>query len=541
VGRDASRQRAVPWILALTAGVLQVLIFPSPSLPFLAWIAITPLMVCILRDAAKSSSNNYHAPKVLRSFALGYLCGVVWYAGSCYWIYHVMHSYGGLQPVVAALILFGFCLYLGLYHGLFALLLALGARGREPHVGRALLLAPFFWIAVELARARITGFPWDLLGTAQVDNIALTRVATFTGVYGVSFEIAVINAGFAAAFLVPLRSRGTLLGTVLGVAVLLQAGRLVHPAPSAHDHVATLVQVDIPILEENAWTPQLLHRTLQSLEAISIPAARDAEAQQGVPGLIVWPESPAPFFAPDPNVRTELSEMARTSSSYVVAGSLALGPEASADRQQMYNSAALISPTGDWAERYDKIHLVPFGEYVPYRELFSFAGKLTREVGDFTPGANRRPLDVGAMKLGIFICYESIFPDEVRQFAQRGAQVFVNISNDSWFGPTGAPGQHLNMVRMRGIENRRWVLRSTNTGITTAIDPFGRVVARAPSNQRLALNAPYARISDNTFYTLYGDWFAYACAIISVAGLIFLRISSSRKPRGSGRLIWTRN
>ncbi len=522
--------------MAAASGVLQVLIFPSPSLPLLAWIALAPLVVAILGRAASSSSNNYHAPGLLRSFALGYVCGVVWYAGSCHWIYHVMNSYGGLQPMVAALILLGFCLYLGLYHGLFGLLLALAARGREPHVGRALLLSPFLWVAVELARARVTGFPWDLLGTSQVSNIALTRVATFTGVYGVSFEIAVINSGFAAAYLVPLRKRGTLLAGVLGVAVLLQAGSLVRPAAAAHDKVATLVQVDIPILEENQWTAARLRSTLSGLEQISIPAARDAEAQHGIPGLIIWPESPAPFFAPDPAFRSAMSEMASVSNAYVVVGSLAVNQAAGADRQQMYNSAALIAPSGAWAQRYDKIHLVPFGEYVPYRELFSFAGKLTREVGDFSAGAERRPLDLGSEKLGVFICYESIFPDEVRQFARRGAQAFVNISNDGWFGPTGAPGQHLNMVRMRAIENRRWVLRSTNTGITAAVDPFGRVVARAPSEQRLALNAPYAEISSTTFYTRHGDWFAYACAIIAVAGLVFLHRS-----RGSGRLIWTKN
>jgi apolipoprotein N-acyltransferase len=514
-----------------------VLIFPSPSLAFLAWAALTPLIISILHGAARSSVDNYCPPRLLRSFLLGYICGIVWYGGSCYWIYHVMNSYGGLEPVVAVAVLIAFCLYLGLYHGLFGLLLALAARGRQPHVGRALLLSPFLWVAVELARARITGFPWDLLGTAQVGNIALTRVATFTGVYGVSFEIALINAGFAATFLVPVPKRAALLGGVLGVAILLQAGNLVHPVPSPHDYVATLVQVDIPILEENQWTPGLLQRTIASLEQISVPAAGDAEAQQGIPGLIVWPESPAPFFATDPNFRADVSSMAQMANAYVVAGSLGLNQsQGAAEHQQMYNSAVLVAPTGEWTARYDKIHLVPFGEYVPFRELFSFAGKLTREVGDFSPGFDRHPLDVGSMKLGVFICYESIFPDEVRQFARAGADVFVNISNDSWFGPTGAPGQHLNMVRMRAIENHRWVLRGTNTGITAAIDPYGRVVARAPSNQRIALNAPYARVSGTTFYTRHGDWFAYACAIISLVALVFLRY-----PRASGRLIWTRN
>jgi apolipoprotein N-acyltransferase len=215
-------------------------------------------------------------------------------------------------------------------------------------------------------------------------------------------------------------------------------------------------------------------------------------------------------------------------------GSLAMKYVASPQRPpELYNSAALVGPNGDWVARYDKVHLVPFGEYVPFKSLFVFAEKLTREVGDFTPGGDRRVLDLGSYKIGAFICYESIFPDEIRQFAQRGAQVFVNISNDGWFGASGAPGQHLNMARMRAIENRRWLLRATNTGITGSIDPYGRVVARAPVNQRLEVQAPYALISTTTFYTRHGDWFAYLCVITSILGLA-LRV------RGSGRVIWSK-
>jgi len=162
---------------------------------------------------------------------------------------------------------------------------------------------------------------------------------------------------------------------------------------------------------------------------------------------------------------------------------------------------------------------VPFGEYVPFRSLLRFAEKLTREVGDFGRGTERAPLALDEHRIGAFICYESIFPDEIREFALRGAELFVNISNDGWFGESGAPGQHLNMARMRAIENRRWLLRATNTGITASIDPLGRVVARAPRNQRIALQAPYATLTELTFYTRHGDWFAWTCVVISVLGL----------------------
>ena len=188
----------------------------------------------------------------------------------------------------------------------------------------------------------------------------------------------------------------------------------------------------------------------------------------------------------------------------------------------MFNSAALISPTGEWTSRYDKVHLVPFGEYLPFPSLFSFAGGLTKEVGQFDHGTSHSPLNAGGMMLGVFICYESIFPDEVRQSARDGAQVFVNISNDGWYGDSGAYAQHLNQTRMRAIENDRWLLSATNTGVTASIDPLGRIAARIPRKVRAALVVPYALTSVTTFYTRHGDWFAYACAIIS-AGALFGR------------------
>ena len=186
----------------------------------------------------------------------------------------------------------------------------------------------------------------------------------------------------------------------------------------------------------------------------------------------------------------------------------------------LFNSAVLISPTGEWTARYDKVHLVPFGEYLPFPTIFSFAGGLTKEVGEFQPGSSRQPLDAGSERLGVFICYESIFPDEVRQFANQGAQLLVNISNDGWYGDSGAYAQHLNQTRMRAIENNRWLLSATDTGVTASIDPLGRVLVHIPRKQRTALVAPYARISVTTFYTRHGDWFAYLCAIISLAALL---------------------
>jgi apolipoprotein N-acyltransferase len=187
----------------------------------------------------------------------------------------------------------------------------------------------------------------------------------------------------------------------------------------------------------------------------------------------------------------------------------------------VYNSASLMAPDGHWVTRYDKIHLVPFGEYLPFKSLFGFAGGLTKEVGAYERGASRDPLPAGDEKLGVFICYESVFPHEVREFARDGAQVFINISDDGWYGEHGAFAQHLIQARMRAVENRRWLLRATDTGVTAAVDPFGRVTATVPREVRTVLTADYGLMNGTTFYTRHGDWFAYACAIISVVAVMW--------------------
>ena len=240
------------------------------------------------------------------------------------------------------------------------------------------------------------------------------------------------------------------------------------------------------------------------------------------PDLIVWPENPAPFYTSDPLFRDAVSNVARQSNAWLLAGSIGIRNASATPSQptEIYNSAALVSPSGDWTSRYDKIHLVPFGEYVPFKQVFSFAGGLTKEVGDFSRGTSRVPLDAGGTKLGVFICYESIFPDDIRQFANNGAQVLVNISNDGWYGDSGAYAQHLKQSRMRAVENNRWLLLDTNTGVTAVIDPNGRITAGAPRKIRTALPAPYALVNATTFYTRHGDWFAYLCAIISMAALL---------------------
>ncbi|HEY6337189.1 MAG TPA: apolipoprotein N-acyltransferase, partial [Candidatus Sulfotelmatobacter sp.] len=229
-----------------------------------------------------------------------------------------------------------------------------------------------------------------------------------------------------------------------------------------------------------------------------------------------------PFYTDDPKFRDAVSELARRTSAWVVTGAIGTTSTTPSGGQHdlVFNSAAIINPDGNWTGRYDKIHLVPFGEYLPFPRLFSFAAGLTQAVGEFQRGLSRAPLDGAGAKLGIFICYESVFPDEVRQFAHGGAQVFINISNDGWYGDSGAWSQHFNQTRMRAIENERWILSVANTGLTASVDPYGRAVVQAPRRERTTLLAPYALTSVTTPYSRYGDWFAFLCAIISIGALI---------------------
>jgi apolipoprotein N-acyltransferase len=526
------------WFLAALSAGLQVVIFPLPGLYWLSWIAVAPLLVAIFRARRSATLQLEVEGQVrllpatpLQGFLLGYLCGILWFAGTCYWIFDTMHRYGGLPVPVAALALLLFCLYVGLYHGLFGMLLALvagagGPAGLKPAesgaaIRRALAAAPFLWVAVELARTRITAFPWELLGYSQTGNFGLTRIASLVGVYGLSFEIVLVNSVFAAAFLGPRARRKLLLVAACGAAVILQAGQLLVPPPVPADRNALLVQPNVPILEGAVWTREYFQDTLRDLTALSLhPPGAMKDSRR--PDLIVWPESPSPFYTNDPLFRGAVSALAKQSGSWVVAGSIGIKPamHSGGEASQIFNSAAMVNPEGEWVGRYDKVHLVPFGEYLPFPQLFAFAGGLTKEVGEFQRGASHAPLDAGSERVGIFICYESIFPDEVRQGPLEGAQVLLNISNDGWYGDSGAWAQHLQQTQMRAIENDRWLLAGTNTGMTASIDPYGRIVAATPRKVRTALDAPYALREGTTFYTRHGDWFAYLCAIISVGAVV---------------------
>ena len=517
--------RSIPlrlWAFALASAILQSLPFSiAGPVPLwrrvFCWICLVPLLYALL-----GSNCNGKLLRPYQAALLAYFTGVLWYAGNCYWIYRTMHVYESIPALASFGILLLFSLYVGLYHALFgALIGVLRARYSRAIV---LVAVPFLWVAVELARARITGFPWDLLGYTQVDNLALTSIAPWTGVMGISFVIAAINAlwlirpanGIRNAKYVPL---GIAFLLVLVFSITATRNRSNIPEPT--QAVATLLQENLGVGSEGASSIETKQHMLASFSQLSLHPVIGLTPKDrrlfGAPTndqsqIIVWPEAPTDFVDSDPILRQAISSLALQASAPVIINDVTVASSNEDGRANLYNSASFYLPNGHYAGHYDKMHLVPFGEYTPYKSLFFFVGHLLDDLV-FIPGTQRKLFKVGDRTYGVFICYESIFGDDMRLFARNGAQILINISDDGWYGDTSAPWEHLDMVRMRAIENRRWVVRSTNTGITAAIDPSGRVTEMIPRHLRTSVQVAFGYRSDITFYSQHGDWFAWFCAI----------------------------
>jgi apolipoprotein N-acyltransferase len=533
-----------PWLLGIVSALLLLLPFsiigPVPFWrTFFAWLAFVPLFYGLL-----SRQNLNHSKALLRGAVAAYVMGVLWFAGNCYWIYQTMFYYGGLPPFISAGILVAYSLVLGLYFAALGLLLTATAKVfRSPRY--ALIAAPFFWVALELLSARLTKVPWDLLGYSQIDNFLLTSLAPYTGVYGITFVLIAGNALIAWGVLAstPKRRLAILISGFLTL-LLLQNGDHFAPPAAPVSATAVLLQQNLDVNQDNSWPGAEYEEHLSQFLKLSshtcgpflagmpeldaYPVTPDCPATPVTPDIILWPESPAPFLDKDPRLLNALRTLALSMHTPVIAGSTSLDPRG--PRSDMYNSALFVGLDGAVQGRYDKIHLVPWGEYIPYKSFFSFAKNLTQQAGDMTHGWRRVVFSSGRYRFGVFICYEEIFGDEIRLFAKRGAQVLVNISNDGWYGDTCAPWQTLNMSRMRAVENRRWLLRDTNTGITTIIDPYGRLTGSVQRHTLTSLAGRYGYRSDITFYSMHGDLFAYVCGIITL-GIIAATVWTALRRR----------
>ena len=488
--RKLSLNRALVPIGVLT-GTLLVLSLPKPDLYPLAWIALVPWLYIISRSA-----------KGIEVVLSSYTAGAIFFAGTCYWITQTMNIYGGLSFPLAIGVGTLFALLFAFYFVVFGLGLRLALRkfGR-----RGLFFAAPLWVTVEWLRSILfSGFPWMLSGYALAPYSGVLQLATVTGVYGLSFLATAVNSLIVYG---ALERNVKWIAAAAAVVLVVWFIPIFGALPSNSPIAVRIVQTNIAL--DQSWKKPESDQLMNELTALS---TRDGAK----PRLVVWPETPAPFYLrEDAEFRTRMQNIARTLGAYFLVGYIDSAGEGPA------NSAGMLNPIGQQINRYDKMHLVPFGEYIPFKRLLFFAESLTRQVGDFVPGTQYTLSTVDGHKVSTIICYESIFPDLVRQFPKRGAELIVLITNDGWFGESSAPFQHLRMGVVRAVENRRYMVRTANTGISAIIDPYGRIEAKTPIGARTIVDGTVHFRSDQTFYTQYGDVFAYANVLIVIVMLLW--------------------
>lgn len=514
--------------LALSSGLLLALAFPRGDLRGLGWVALVPL---------------YLALDGVRGWGTLRLClaaGLVGYGGIFSWVIATMHVYGQV-PIPLSLAIYGLML------GALSLFLWGGVapafvleRAGVPWI----VAAPTTWVSAEFLRSHFPfhGFPWALLGYSQHASSAVAQVAELTGILGVSFLLALSNAALADLLrtLPPLRRalpggpprppRSVLPGVwgalvVAGAALLWGGARIAEVRKVSEGWPQLRVAVvQGNIEQDHKWDPDYQEATIRAYESLSAKAASPPV------DLILWPETSTPFyFAFDGRFRPRIDAVARSSGADLLLGSPHY--EAFDSRVVSYNSAFLLSPEGKVLGRYDKMRLVPFGEYVPLHRLFFFVDKITEGVGDFGVGHIPTVFTLARGKFGVLICYEVIFGDLARRFVDQGAEFLTTITNDAWFGDTGAPHQHLDMAAYRSVENRVWLARAANTGISAFVDPTGGIRQASPlfvpseEAGTIALHRGPA-----TFYARYGDLFALVVAVVFLLLLAWSRVHDAFLP-----------
>lgn len=497
-------------LLVSSSALLLILSFPSAHLWICAWIGLLPLFWALEQASLPGA------------LLLGYLAGLLFWAGILYWLVHV---------TLAGTILL--ILYLGLYWSVFAAGVCLLQR-RRLQPAQALVVIPSLWVTLEYLRSDLfTGFPWALAGYSQYQNRWMIQIAELSGSYGVSFLLIVVNLALygalteSGAFFSGARARKGnaaacikwLLPALLCVAAAAGYGaqRLHSLRPQAGQPAAKIAVVQGNIAQELKWDPSAKGYILEQYRQLTLSAAA------GSPQLIVWPEAASPgLVGDDVEVEQALSQLARQVRIPLLIGAVTYR------HRDYFNSALLFDRQGSVAGIYDKLHRVPFGEYIPLRKLLPFLETIV-PIGEVTAGRAHTVFthdDNGpALRYGVLICFEDLFPELSRQLVQGGADFLINITNDAWYKKTSAPYQHLQASVFRAVENRIGVVRAANTGISAFIDPTGRVVSTVQQ-----ATAPFSplfipgyktgmvqlRQGGYTLYSRYGDWWAAVCCLVSL-------------------------
>jgi len=506
--KDSGGLAADAVLTAALSGILLFLSFPKYGFGFIAWIALIPLFF-----ALKKANTFVHG------LMLGFIAGAVAYIGIIYWITFVIVNYGYLSLYIGVILMLLLACYLGAYISLFAGCV-IYFRDKIP----LYLTAPVLWVCLEYVKSMLfTGFPWENLGYSQYLNTYFIQFSDIAGVFGLSFLIVLTNAAifeiinkrFAKEYVLVAVVFFILAGVyVYGIYRLNQVNKSMQNLP---DMEVSLIQGNID--QSIKWSDQYQRETMNIYEQLSL---KNRPAKES---LIIWPETAAPFkFQEKNSLHDQIVNLSLKSKSWLLFGSVSY----SSQNDDFFNSAYLLSPGGEVAGRYDKVHLVPYGEYVPFRKLMPFVEGFTAGIGDFGIGSGYYPLSMDDKKIGVLICYEGILPFAARMYKNRSAGLLVNITNDAWFGSTSAPFQHFSMAIFRAVETRLYLVRAANTGISGIVDPCGRVIAETNIFQQEAIKGYVKFVNIPTFYARYGDIIVAVCFILIIS---FFLMSLKRRVR----------
>jgi apolipoprotein N-acyltransferase len=491
--------------LAVGSGLLCAIAFPPWDVGPIAFVGLVPLFLAL--EGTTPSAAAW----------LGYAAGLSFYLATIWWVINTMTTYGRMPLLLSLVALLLLCGVLAGYTAAFAGLLVLGRRWLRSPRGIEPLSAAGLWVALEFLRTHLfSGFPWALLGYTQYRQPTVRLLAAATGVYGISALLLLVNgavAGLLALWLEAreewIRWRAALLPVGLAALALVATvayARLLWRDPTGGAAIRVgLLQGNID--QSLKWDRSYQTATLDIYERLT---RRVAAAK---PGLIVWPETAIPFFLQrEPELAARVYRLAEETGVPMLVGSPDVG-----DDGRLYNTAFLLGRDGRIQGRYDKRHLVPFGEYVPLHQVFFFLDKLVVGIGDFGRGQRATVFSLNGTRFSVMICYEAIFPDEVREFVRDGAEFLVNITNDAWFGRSGAPSQHLAMAAMRAVENGMYLVRAANTGITAVVAPTGEILAETGIFTEAALLGTIHPRLGETPYSRFGDVLAWVCLTFLVA------------------------
>ncbi|MBN4054455.1 apolipoprotein N-acyltransferase [Nitrospira defluvii] len=507
----------IPYAAALLSGALLAFSFPNTGYYLLAWIAFVPLFLVI-----QTGSPG-------KAFFLGWISGLVYFSGTIYWVAMTLSHYGGLPWALSIFFMFLLVSYLALYVGLFSVFFQTLSKGHEMGF---LLFAPSFWVTLEYMKGHfLTGFPWASLAYSQYRFLPVIQIADFGSIYSVGFIIVLTNTGL---FLMvrSIWKKKSIVGSSLILstsAVILTVFygmmRLSEPMGGDQSLLVAVVQGNIP--QNQKWDSDFKAQTVEKYKRLSLTVLHTDEGLR--PDLVIWPEAALPFiFNSEAKDQKELLDLVMEEQFDLLVGAPTIQNDGSG-KLALFNSAYLISQNEGIGMRYDKMHLVPFGEYIPFPRLLFFLNKLVVGLSDFNPGTQATLMKVGETMIGTVICYEVIFPELVRRFVHQGAALMTTITNDAWFGRSSAAAQHFSMVTFRAIENRVSFARAANSGISGFIDPYGRILhqtslfVETTAQERLRLR------DQETFYTQYGDPFAAVCGIVSLVFLSMIFVNRRKK------------